>query len=71
MQRRRPLIEDLERGRTGARYLELDWCVDMNQIRKKHGNTIGLIGNVNPTLFLTGTPEVVEDSCRKAVDQRD
>ena len=53
---------------TGARYLELDWCVDMNQIRKKHGNTIGLIGNVNPTLFLTGTPEVVEDSCRKAVE---
>lgn len=53
---------------TGARYLELDWSIDMNQVRKKHGNTIGLIGNVNPTLFLTGTPEVVEDNCRRAVE---
>jgi len=52
---------------TGARYLELDWSVDMAPIRTKYENTIGLIGNVNPTLLLTGTPDLVEESCRRAI----
>ncbi|MGA3406175.1 MAG: uroporphyrinogen decarboxylase family protein [Candidatus Bathyarchaeia archaeon] len=53
---------------TGAKYLELDWSVDLAQVRMNYGNTIGLIGNVNPTLLLTGTPELVEESCRKAIE---
>ena len=52
---------------TGARYLELDWSVDLAQVRMKYGNTIGLIGNINPTLLLTGTADAVEESCRKAI----
>jgi uroporphyrinogen decarboxylase len=52
---------------TGARYLELDWNLDLAQVRAKYGNTIGLIGNINPTLLLTGTPDAVEESCRKAI----
>jgi uroporphyrinogen decarboxylase len=53
---------------TGARYLEVDSCVDMAQVRGKYGNTVGVIGNVSPTLLLTGTPEAVEESCRKAIE---
>jgi len=52
---------------TGARYLELDWSVDLAQVRMKYGSTIGLIGNINPTLLLTGTADEVEESCRKAI----
>ena len=52
---------------TGARYLELDWSVDLAQVRMKYGNTIGLIGNVNPTLLLTGTTDAVEEACRNAI----
>ena len=52
---------------TGARYLELDSNVDLAQVRTKFGSTIGLIGNVNPTLLLTGSADVVEESCRKAI----
>jgi len=51
---------------TGARYLELDWTVNLTDVRTKHQN-IGLIGNVNPTLLLTETPETVEESCRSAI----
>ena len=53
---------------TGTRYLEVDSYVDMAQVRKKHGNSVGIIGNVSPTLLLTGTPEAVEESCRKAIE---
>lgn len=52
---------------TGSRYLELDWSLDLAQIRMKYGNTIGLIGNINPTLLLTGTTDAVEENCRKAI----
>jgi uroporphyrinogen decarboxylase len=53
---------------TGTGYLEVDSYVDMAQFRKKHGNSIGIIGNVSPTLLLTGSPEAVEQSCRKAIE---
>jgi uroporphyrinogen decarboxylase len=53
---------------TGARYLEVDSCVDMAQVRSKYGNAVGVIGNVSPTLLLSGTPEAVEESCRKAIE---
>ena len=52
---------------TGATYLELDSNVDLAEVRRKFGNTVGLIGNVSPTLLLTGTQEAVEESCRKAI----
>jgi len=53
---------------TGTRYLEVDSYVDLAQVRQRHGNSVGIIGNVSPTLLLTGTPEAVEDSCRKAIE---
>jgi len=53
---------------TGTRYLEVDSYVDLAQVRQRHGNSVGIIGNVSPTLLLTGTPEAVEESCRKAIE---
>jgi uroporphyrinogen decarboxylase len=53
---------------TGTRYLEVDSYVDLGEVRKKYGNSVGIIGNVSPTLLLTGTPEAVEESCRKAIE---
>ena len=60
-----PLIDKMVE--TGARYLELDSSVDLSQVRMKYGSRIGLIGNVNPTLLLTGTTDAVEAGCRKAI----
>jgi uroporphyrinogen decarboxylase len=52
---------------TGATYLELDSSVDLAQVRKKHGNSIGMIGNVSPMLLLSGVPQAVIEECRKAI----
>jgi uroporphyrinogen decarboxylase len=52
---------------TGAKYLELDSTVDLTPIRKRHGNSVGIIGNVSPMLLLSGTPEAVKEECRKAI----
>jgi uroporphyrinogen decarboxylase len=52
---------------TGARYLELDSLVDLAQVRKNHGNSVGIIGNVSPMLLLFGTPQEVDEECRKAI----
>ena len=52
---------------TGAKYLELDSTVDLTLIRKRHGNSVGIIGNVSPMLLLSGTPEAVKEECRKAI----
>jgi len=53
---------------TGARYLEVDSYVDLAQVRKKHGNSVGIIGNISPNLLLTGNAEAVEQSCREAIE---
>jgi len=61
-----PIIEKMVE--TGTRYLEVDSYVDLAQVRKKHGDSIGIIGNISPTLLLAGTAEAVEESCRKAIE---
>jgi uroporphyrinogen decarboxylase len=53
---------------TGTRYVEVDSYVDLAEVRKKHGNSVGIIGNVSPTLLLTGTARAVEESCRRAIE---
>lgn len=53
---------------TGTTYLEVDSYVDLAQVRKKHGNSVGIIGNVSPALLLTGTPKAVEESCQEAIE---
>jgi MtaA/CmuA family methyltransferase len=53
---------------TGTRYLEVDSFVDLAQVRKRHGNSVGLIGNVSPELILSGDAEAVERSCRDAIE---
>jgi uroporphyrinogen decarboxylase len=53
---------------TGTRYLEVDSYVDLAQVRKKHGSSVGIIGNVSPMLLLNGSPEAVEESCRRAIE---
>jgi len=61
-----PIIDKMVE--TGTRYLEVDSYVDLAQVRRRYGNSIGIIGNISPTLLLTGTPEAVEESCRKAIE---
>jgi uroporphyrinogen decarboxylase len=53
---------------TGTRYLEVDSYVDLAEIRMRHGNSVGIIGNVSPSLLLTGTADEVENSCRRAIE---
>jgi len=53
---------------TGARYLELDSAVDLTQVRRRYGNSVGIIGNVSPMLILSGSPEAVEADCRRAIE---
>ncbi len=60
-----PIIEKMVR--TGARFLEVDTPVDLAKIREKYGNKVGIRGNVSTTQLLNGTPNEVEESCRKSI----
>ena len=53
---------------TGAKYLEVDSKVDLAKVRSKYGNSVGIIGNVSPTLLLSGSAEAVEEDCRRAIE---
>ncbi len=61
-----PIIDKMVR--TGARFLEVDAQVDLADIRKKYGNSIGIRGNVSPSLLLMGQPHEVEGTCRIAIE---
>jgi uroporphyrinogen decarboxylase len=52
---------------TGARFLEVDSQVDLAEIRRRHGNRVGIRGNVSPMLLLNGTPEEVEGEGRRCI----
>jgi uroporphyrinogen decarboxylase len=53
---------------TGTRYLELDSYVDLTKLRQKFGNSIGIIGNISPSLLLNGNSKQVEEACRQAIE---
>jgi uroporphyrinogen decarboxylase len=61
-----PIIDKMVE--TGTKYLEVDSYVDLAEVRRKHGNSVGIIGNVSPNLLLTGSPEAIERSCHKAIE---
>jgi uroporphyrinogen decarboxylase len=53
---------------TGTRYLEVDSYVDLSKIRQKFGSSIGIIGNISPSLLLNGRVKQVEEACRQAIE---
>ena len=61
------IITDM--GRTGARILEIDWKLNMNEARSALPASTILMGNVNPSdpLYL-GTPQSVDAAVKKVVE---
>jgi uroporphyrinogen decarboxylase len=53
---------------TGTRYLEVDSYVDLAKVRQKFGSSVGIIGNISPSLLLNGNVKQVEESCRGAIE---
>jgi uroporphyrinogen decarboxylase len=53
---------------TGTRYLEVDSYVDLARVRRNFGSSVGIIGNISPSLLLNGNAKQVEDSCRGAIE---
>lgn len=53
---------------TDARFLEVDAQVNLADIRRKYGNTVGIRGNISTTLLLTGEPKQVEVECKKCIE---
>lgn len=55
---------------TGAKILEIDHLVNLEQAKQKVGDDVCLQGNIDPTdLLLTGTPEAVEQAARDCIKQ--
>ncbi|MEM2123416.1 MAG: uroporphyrinogen decarboxylase family protein [Candidatus Bathyarchaeia archaeon] len=52
---------------TGTRFLEVDTPVDLAEIREKYGNKVGIRGNVNTALLLSGTPGEVEEAAKQCI----
>ncbi|MFX1491740.1 MAG: uroporphyrinogen decarboxylase family protein [Promethearchaeota archaeon] len=54
---------------TGVSVLELDHLVNLIEAKKKVGNKVILMGNLNPAeLLLTGTPKDVEEASRSCIE---
>ena len=52
---------------TKARFLEVDSQVDLAEIRRRHGNRVGIRGNISPLLLLNGTPEEIEEESGRCI----
>jgi uroporphyrinogen decarboxylase len=52
---------------TGAQILEIDHKTDMQQAKDAARNKTCLLGPINTSLLLDGTPQEVEDACREAI----
>ncbi len=54
---------------TSVSVVELDYLVNMVEAKKRVGNKVILMGNLNPTeLLLTGTPKDVEEASRICIE---
>jgi uroporphyrinogen decarboxylase len=53
---------------TGTRFLEVDAPVDLQAIGERYGKSVGVRGNISPTLLLNGQPHQVEESCHKSIE---
>lgn len=53
---------------TGTRFLEVDAYVDLHTIGEKYGKSIGVRGNISPSLLLNGKPAEIDESCRETIE---
>lgn len=56
---------------TGVTALDIDSPVDMARCRERLGKKTAFIGNVSPTLLLSGTPDEAAAACRDALSAKD
>lgn len=61
-----PIIDDFVA--TGAQILEIDHKTDMRQAKDAARHKTCLLGPINTSLLLDGTPQEVEDACYEAID---
>ena len=61
-----PILPDLVE--TGCPAFELDWKTDANRVFEVAHGKFTLSGNVDPALFVTGTPDEVYAAARKVCD---
>ncbi len=61
-----PILPDL--AETGCPAYELDWKTDANRVFEVGHGKFTLSGNVDPALFVTGTPDQVYAESRKVCD---
>ena len=61
-----PILQDLTE--TGCPAYELDWKTDANRVFEIAHGKFTLSGNVDPALFVTGTPDEVYAAARKVCD---
>ena len=60
-----PIVHDFIA--TGAQILEIDHKTDMQQVKDAARHRTCLLGPINTSLLLHGTPQEVEDACREAI----
>jgi len=61
-----PILPDLVE--TGCPAYELDWKTDVNRVFELAHGRFTLSGNVDPALFVTGTPEAVYSAAKQVCD---
>lgn len=61
-----PIIDDFVA--TGAQILEIDHKTDMQKAKDAARHKTTLLGPINTSLLLEGTPQEVEDACRTAIE---
>jgi len=61
-----PIIDDFIA--TGAQILEIDHKTDMQKAKDAARHKTTLLGPINTSLLLEGTPQEVEDACRTAIE---
>lgn len=60
-----PILEDFIS--TGARVLEVDHKTDPRKIKDATRHKTCLLGNIDTSLMMNGTPEEVDDACRELI----
>lgn len=53
---------------TGAKVLEVDHKTDLHIIKDAARHKTCLLGNINTSLMVNGTPEEVDDACRRLIE---
>ncbi len=62
-----PIVKDM--AETGAAVLELDYKVDLQQVKEATRGKTTVLGPIDPSAVMAlGTPELVEEKCREAIE---